>query len=276
MPTVTQSSVNNDHCFFDESRNPNGWLQPRKQLVLLIKWHLGLIVSELLGNTPKTIRLQGNQSVLIVGTGPSLSRFDEKLASNYDCIVAINYAFRHPVFISASVKNRVWFSNDPFRVTDMDDELARAGNFPRLFYPVCPTNSLRVLTRPNLRRILTLIKPKTYWSRYMDLILAGRPHTSVHPSLKIYIESCERAIAGLSEYVPCSHLTSALTAVVLFASLGARRIDLIGCDLNSSRDPRFSELGDADFDNNIGRRLVAELGLMMSKHGILFTNLSWL
>jgi len=273
---MNQLNANDDHRFFDESKNPNGWLQPRKQLVLLLKWHLGLIVSEVLGNTPKTIHLQGKQNVLILGTGPSLSRLDKKLANNYDCIVAINYALCHPVFISVSENRRVWFSCDPFRVTDLADELASSGNFPRLFYPVCPTNSLRVLSRPNLRRNITFIKPITYRTRYRDLILAGRPHTSVHPSLKIYIESCERAIAGLSGYVPCSHLTSALTAVVLFASMGARRIDLIGCDLNSSRDPHFSALGDADFDNNIGRRLVTELGLMMSKYGILLTNLSWL
>jgi hypothetical protein len=266
----------NDLQLFDDKTTPSGWSNPLRQLILIIKWHIGFLCGEALGYSPKSLTKLKPSRVLIVGTGPSLSRLDASLASNYDCLVAINHALHHQIFSQQSkTQQLIWFSHDPVRLLELSSDLYHASHLKCLFYPVIPSNILRLLAHPKLRCCISFVKPKTYFSRYKDMIMHGKAHTSVHPSLSVYLDSCDQVLACASSRIPCSHMTSALTAVVLFASLGAKQIDLIGCDLNSSRDPLFGELGDADFNNDIGRRLVYDLELVMARHDINLHNLSW-
>lgn len=262
----------------------NLWLNPFSHLLYIIKWHLGFALLEFLGATASTLASAQPRRVLIIGTGPSLDKLSSDLLSNYDTIVAVNYALVHPLVSSIDSKARklFWMSLDNNRCMQLALPLSLNHNFLPLYVPNHHGQILKIMLNPLLRFRVTVLKISISSFTYSKMILGVHAPTRAVP-VETRVALCKRYIDGSIERYPPMAFNSGLAPIPLFARLGARVIHLIGCDNSPGSSEGVNQSSTAIKDlgwksNNVVvqndlffRQLKAEL----APTGVELKNLSW-
>jgi hypothetical protein len=268
------------------TRSLNRWQSPLSYLKTIGLWHLGSIVTELVGYSVSDFKLKHLGRTLIVGTGKSAQCLTVATVRDHDTIIAINYGIRHPALsnLNGLNKNLLWYSADPLTVLKLAQDLFLHPEFTALFHPASRSTTLKVQLNPLLRGRVKVLKTVVFLDQYIQMILGvDKKHDqasnclATHPSFDKTVRYCERFLDRLANYPSgCGfNSTSALPLIVLAARLGSSHISLIGCDFDNSR-VNNKDQGTAHFANNPEIvRYFFKISECLLKRGVAVDNLSW-
>lgn len=210
--------------------------------------------------------------VLVMGSGPSLDRVDDRFVSDYDSVVHINFALRR----ARGRASDYFFTTDagPIRQYGAAHgfaDFAALGPERAIFAPVFQ-DQWHAFT-PAGRALFTWLAPdRTGWrlQRARGLPLVWRRHP-VQPRWDSF------RLPAPGRTLPVLDHSSALTAVMFAAIHGARTVDLIGCDFAAGR-ALSAESPQAVPDARLFSGAATELRRMipaLARHGVPVRNRSW-
>lgn len=245
-------------------------------------------ISEYANNSPFRA-LSSTESLLIVGTGPSINNVHlSSLAAQYNRVILVNHALR---FINQLDTSRCLFlTADMLRASEIansDAELLLKLGSNKCLLPVTgPTQLRNVLPYLSLYTPLSL---RSYFFQFLGprWLLLFRPISiscalfpkadpSQRPSLVAdYILKWIQS--GFKTCYPHIAVSSAFDAIFLALALGFEHIDLIGCDFNLGRADSLSSALDpvpaGAFP--LAREYLCSIATSLAGQSIFINNLSY-
>lgn len=215
--------------------------------------------------------------VLVIGTGPSLDKFDQAYFDSFDVHVCINQAY----LLKIRSRKRYFFSTDPARTYEVMTQVEESRSEYRFYPEVCIIlpNHFDV-PRQRKKEIvgsLTWLHPqrvRLQWlragKRAITPVLASS--RSSNADLKDWLEK-----KGKVGHAPFFPHTSAISAVAFVAKYRPSVVRLVGCDFSIGRAmsmTSFAGPGAHDFSPAIEEFRRVERSIL--SFGIDVENESWL
>lgn len=226
---------------------------------------------------PVWVEEMAGKRVLVVGSGPSLDRVDSDFFDGFDAVLYINFAIRR-------LRHRpteYFFTTDigPFREfvdahgAAVFEELGKEHCvFAPIFldqYQMMTTRGRALFSWMRYDRAEIRVRPIKVGPLRLPLMIRYHPR---QPDWEAFV------LPAAGRRIPVLDHTSALTAVVFAATMGAREIGMIGCDLSAGRAASVDSRQITP-EGNPFTGAIAELeGLQaaLARHGVALTNHSWL
>lgn len=215
--------------------------------------------------------------VLVVGTGPSLDRVDAGFFDSFDAVLYINFAVRR----ARDRAGEYFFTTDigPFReFLDIHgaEVFERLGKEHCVFAPIFLDQYQMMTSRG--RELFS-------WIRYDRAEVRVRSIKVGPLRLPLMIRFHPRqpdwstfSIPPKGRCMPVLDHTSALTAVVFAATMGAREIGMIGCDLSAGRAVSVQSAQITPAGNPFAGAIaeLENLQAALARQAVVLTNHSWL
>lgn len=262
----------------------------------LLIWALSLPFASLIGNN-KLNKLAKNSNgplgptylqgkkVLIVGTGPSFDSIDSEFFDDYDEIFAVNFAVTN----FQNSENVSFFTTDVGVLINMLCEcgaelFSERGSQRAIVAPIC-FEQLNAFPK-YYSDLFTWLKPNASVIRLEKVkrkdfpVITGLPYTMrLYPRQipNVALTLGAEPTSGKLKEIPILEHTSALSAICLAATCGAREIDLIGCEFSSGRSEKTTTPQPVPAEGTFSGAIDSfqYISVALHKVGCTVRNLSW-